>query len=261
MNCNVLYLNARSLKSVKGKRNKLVQLQNMIATDDIHMVVATETWLNSKVNDMEIFPSNYVVHRKDREETVTNKRGGGVLLAVTNGFASQRRCDLEPKDEILVCEITTPNSPKLMVIVCYRPPSGVSKTFSDNVIRTIKNTRAVTENILMLGDFNLPNVDWINCVHDGNGAEAELCQFLNDVHLQQVNDIPSNVHGNMLDLVFSTAPEKLSPVEEYPGEFDTDHTVLKFSFNAGARPKRAVVKWCLIIRKGITGGYDKFLAA
>ncbi|CAH1269339.1 SLC34A2 [Branchiostoma lanceolatum] len=51
----------------------------------------------------------------------------------------------------------------------------------------------------VLGDFNLPRIDWANCV------------VLNE------------------DLVFTDIPERFSTIRELPADFDTDHTVLEFS--------------------------------
>lgn len=247
--CPVLYLNARSLKSVNFRRNKLVQLQNIVATDNIHMVAITETWLNSTVSDLEILPSQYAIHRKDREETV-NKRGGGVMLAVSNCISSERRKDLEPIDEILVCSIDVPNVSKLMANVCYRPPSSDVALFVNNFTNTVKRVSSVSKNIVVLGDLNLPHVDWANCIYNGQGAESELCDTLNELHLIQVNNVPSNVQRNQLDLVFTNVPEKLSAITEYPGDFDTDHNLLKFSMYLGIRPKQGQAKVVFNYKKG-----------
>ena len=42
---------------------------------------------------------------KDREMTVHNKRGGGILMAFKKDIVSRRRSDLEPDCEIMVCDM------------------------------------------------------------------------------------------------------------------------------------------------------------
>ena len=189
-NCNVLYLNARSLKSTNRSRNKFVQLQNIVATDNIHMVACTETWFNSSILDGEILPSTFIIYRKDREETLAGMRGGGVMLAVSNHIPSDRRRDLESEDEILVCEINPPNVSKLMIVVCYRPQFKDVTEFVTNFVATVKRVRSCTENIVILGDFNLRHVDWVNCIYTGQGAERELCDFLHELNSQGASAIP-----------------------------------------------------------------------
>lgn len=60
-------------------------------------VILTETWLNGRVFDAELFDSRYTVYRRDRENTGfhSNKEGGGVLIAVSNKFYSTRYKDGE----------------------------------------------------------------------------------------------------------------------------------------------------------------------
>ena len=115
-----LYLNARSIKSVTSKQNKLVDLQNLVTLTQLNVVAITETWLNMDIGDSEILPPNYVVYRKDRSESYANK--SGVLLGIDSTYASNWLIELEPGCEILVCEILMLHKPKMAIILCYRPP-------------------------------------------------------------------------------------------------------------------------------------------
>jgi hypothetical protein len=127
---NVMYLNTRSVKSVNKKRNKLVQFANLVVESKCDVYALTETWLTNDIHDSEMFPNGYCVYRKDREETCVTDRAGGLLLAVTKELQSRRRHDLEPNDEILVCEIKHSKHKKIAVVLCYRPPSGDMNTFT-----------------------------------------------------------------------------------------------------------------------------------
>lgn len=119
-----VYINARSVKSVSNRCHKPVQLQCLFELEKPDIVAITETWLTSSIKDTEIIPSNFAVHRKDREASLPGKTGGGVLLAVRNSYASSRRSDLEPVDEILVCDVKENDAKKFAVILIYRPPDG-----------------------------------------------------------------------------------------------------------------------------------------
>ena len=78
---NLIYLNARSLKSVTSNVNKIRDFNALIELSDSDIFGITKTWLNSNILDSELISDQYTVYRKDREETVQNKRGGGILMA------------------------------------------------------------------------------------------------------------------------------------------------------------------------------------
>ena len=74
-----------------------------------------ETWLSSHIYDSEIFPSNFVVYRKDR-----SSRGGGVLIAINSLFHSSLiyspphleviSVRLGIKQDIVLCTVYIPPS-------------------------------------------------------------------------------------------------------------------------------------------------------
>ncbi|XP_066270906.1 uncharacterized protein [Branchiostoma lanceolatum] len=236
----VIYLNARSVKAVNYQRNKLVQLENLIHLNSPDILAITETWLNSDVRDQEVIPSDFATYRKDRQNTHANKTGGGVLLAVRTSVYSTRRVDLEPQDEIMVCEIKHPTFNKLAIVLCYRPPSGDLASFTANLSSVMEKVQREYRMCCLLGDFNIPRVDWHYCTAIGEGKEADFCDLINNNFLHQHNQIPSNKNHNLLDLIFSNCPERLSNIAELPADFDTDHTILEFTFKCKLHPKRGI---------------------
>ena len=88
-----------------------------------------------------------------------NKRGGGVLLAVKTDLLAYRRCDLEPQNpEILVCDFVSLNSFKITFCLCYRRPN--CSLFIDFFECLLANLRETTGRICIVGDFNMPTIDW-----------------------------------------------------------------------------------------------------
>ena len=123
-------MNARSIKSVSTKVNKIVELHSLIAIQQLHLLAVTETWLNSSVFSTELFPHNYIVHRRDREESQPGRVGGGVLLAVNDSIHSERKPEFEPPDhEILVCECKPTNTKAFAIVVAYNPQSVSAESF------------------------------------------------------------------------------------------------------------------------------------
>ena len=102
-------------------------MYNLIAIYQPHLLAVTETWLNSSISSTELFPHDYVVHRRDREEIEPGRVGGGVMLAVSDFI---RKCEFEPHDqEILVCECKPADSKAFIFIVAYNPHSATAEPF------------------------------------------------------------------------------------------------------------------------------------
>ena len=223
-------MNARSICS----HAKLTELQSLVTIYDIGLIAITETWLSHDVLDTEVLPSKYNIMRKDRCETRAGQRGGGVLLGVDSRFTSRRRPDLEAADhEIMVCETqaTDQRSPKTGIVICYRPPSSDVAAFNAALDCTLNNVSLAYCNFCVLGDFNMPAIDWRHPDGCTNAASADFVRLMLWHSLEQMNYIPSNQHGHLLDLVFTTNAYLLNDVSKLPCSFPSDHVVLHACFS------------------------------
>ncbi|ELU10884.1 hypothetical protein CAPTEDRAFT_199384 [Capitella teleta] len=228
---NCLYLNARSVKSVTNERNKPVELQHILSTFEVHLVAITETWLTEDVLDSEVLPQNMQCHRKDRSETRQSVRGGGLLLGIDNRLPSRRRPDLECECEILVCEISGLSRVNIAIILVYRPPSSDCATFTSLLDETLCKVSAEYSNICLLGDFNMPNIDWHALDIVSSTADATFIQMTQSHALDQLNTRASNAHGTFLDLLFSNDSTLLCNISHLDDEFNFDehHRILLFN--------------------------------
>ena len=113
-------MNARSVKSVRSNMNKITEMHNLIAIYQPHLLAVTETWLNSSISSTELFPHNYVVHRRDSEEIEPGRVGGGVMLTVSDFIHSEGKCEFEPHDQE-ICECKPADSEAFIFIVAYNP--------------------------------------------------------------------------------------------------------------------------------------------
>lgn len=242
-NCNkvgCLYLNAKSLKTVTMVRNKLLQFHSMVDIYKPHLIGVTETWITSEVDNKEILGSEYLIHRKDRATT-----GGGVLLAVHNSIKSKRLDKLESKNknfnEMLVVELSPTHSPKFAVIVCYKPPGVTNLIFADNLKHILTSiVRKGITNINILGDINIPEINWaIGYPKATAGIAFELCKLFQEHGLTQCNLNPSrNASENILDVVLSSEPDNISEIKSLEDILDSDHFILKFNIKIKNRPPR-----------------------
>jgi hypothetical protein len=93
----LLQVNCRSIC------NKLLEFWNLIDIYDPDVVIGTESWLNSDINNAEIFRGDYMVFRRDR-----CSRGGGVFICVKNHIDC-RELWVDEEFEIIAIEITGKN--------------------------------------------------------------------------------------------------------------------------------------------------------
>lgn len=156
-----LVINAQSLKSInKADGKKVCNLfcfQELVQSEQADVVWATETWLTSFVENKEILPSGYAIYRRDR-----GSRAGGVLLAVkANSFSSCREiADLNDSDlETVSVELTTKSKAKILACCCYRTPTP-EKDWSDKLNIYLAKCSSRYGNMLIAGDFNLPEIHW-----------------------------------------------------------------------------------------------------
>ena len=201
----------------------------MVFEHDKHIIAITETWLNDTVNDCEILPMNYTPHRKDREQTCPGQRGGGILLGVKNVFPSKRRSDLEPECEIMVCEVQPNSCSKMAFILCYRPPGYDKSLFVQYLDATLCKVYKEYVHVCVLGDFNMPDINWSGCDLAESQADNSFVNTVNSHSLDQLNKVPSNSVGNILDLVFTNVCESYSAVTKVDCDFNSDHSILGFS--------------------------------
>ena len=157
---NLIFFNARSLKSVTSDVNKIRDFYALIELSDSDIFGITETWLNSNIFESELFSDQYTVYCEDREETVQNKRRGGILMAFKKDIISHRRADLEPDCEIMVFDLQASNAKKTALVLCYRPPSFDNEFFCTAVNNTLQAVHHEYDNVCVFGDFNFPSIDW-----------------------------------------------------------------------------------------------------
>jgi len=103
--------------------------------------------------------------------------------------------DLSREVNIVASRVYFRNVP-FIVILLYMSPSCSVKDY-ERVFELIENCDILNSNIVVLGDFNIPNF-----VHGRGDRKCELaCGFMNVLSLGQFNFVTNSYH-RCLDLVF-----------------------------------------------------------
>ena len=175
------------------------------------------------MKDSEFIPNHFSVFRKDRDS-----RGGGVLLAFSESLAA-RQLTSPDSLEILAVEILTPK-PIIISLVYIPPPPTISYL---SLLFDYLASVAVNKDLVLLGDFNSPDIDWPSLSSDSHPS-LMLCDFAFDNSLLQLVHESTHEKGNILDLVFTSCPAYISNIEVhsniYPLLVSSDHYPITFSF-------------------------------
>lgn len=163
-------------------------------------VIITETWLSTQVEDTDFVPPNYVCFRKDRES-----RGGGVAVVIKEELESEVMPNLDGI-ESLFCKIVINKCP-IMIGAVYRPPLTNETYFTSINDYLCEHVRSKNSRIVLAGDFNLPNIDWLNmCATHGEVSTSQaLINLVFSHDLTQIVQQSTRTQGSvssLLDLVF-----------------------------------------------------------
>ena len=209
---SAVLLNARSVK------NKLPELHQLIYTHPFNFVFITETWLNNEVTDAMLDPDHkFVIYRRDRP----NRPGGGTMAMISTSIKSHKY-DLDRDEQNILdscgCEVLCIDvliQPfKYRLIIVYRPPSSCFISKPDLLTKTVLLKELITKlthptsTPIIMGDFNLPKINWLTLEMPTDGVHDVLYDCLTELgYFQFVNDVTRlSITGNLhtLDLILST---------------------------------------------------------
>ena len=199
------------------------------------IVMGNESWLREHTLSSEIFPSEYNIYRKDRE----NKSGGGVFLAVKNSLVSRHREDLDSDCEAVWTEITIEGAKKLVVGSYYHKPSAQA----DSLINLQKSINPIKKtNVIWLGgDYNLPDINWEDAGENKSlsSDSKKLIEITSNARLEQMITYPTwvtNKSSKILDLFFTSNGTLV--LNSYPIPGISDHDIPLVNINI--RPTRVI---------------------
>ncbi|CAC5403609.1 unnamed protein product [Mytilus coruscus] len=106
----LLNVNFQSIKSKQG------QVLNLIESTNPDIIFGTETWVDNKITDSQIFPPGYNIFRKDR-----NCSGGGVLVAIKDTYITTAVPELQTDCEIVWCKLELIGHKAIYLSSYYNP--------------------------------------------------------------------------------------------------------------------------------------------
>ena len=92
------------------------------------------------------------------------------MLAIRSNIPSSRRYDIENDADVLACKIRPKSRKKILAVILYRPPNSSLQSMRELKKLLLNGHRAAFDQIIILGDFNLPYIDWTSHTPLNNDA-------------------------------------------------------------------------------------------
>lgn len=205
---------------MRGLKTKLLDLYSASLFLDHSCICLSETWINDNIHNNELFCDDFLIYRCDRSTINSNKSsGGGVLIAVNRNYPSFE-ISLKHSSVEMVCTKLRINHNWIYILNVYIPPDALTETYNKFFlnIKAIIDHADLNDKILIVGDFNLPDIFWINSEDEcfnfmapTNISTEKSVTFFDNMNLLplfQVNSV-KNYMRRMLDLVYTDSPNDL----------------------------------------------------
>ena len=180
------------------------------------IVCLTETHLTSSYSEAEINMEGYVLYRADR---VAGRKKGGVAIYIKDHFSIGVQQLHAASDGFVESLVLYLGELRAVVVAMYRPPRCPQNSFENAVTQMKEKIDQITgpmPNVIIMGDFNLPDVEWTSrTVCGGLREEREqahvLFKFMDEYCLNQEVDVPTRGE-NILDLLITNNDELVNDV-------------------------------------------------
>ena len=226
-------INAQSLKY------KMDEFKGVIDREKPHIISVTETWGKEWMGDAIFSVKDYNFYRDDRDK----KGGGGTLLYISKKLG-QRAC--RPLNEVVQeqhcdssiwCWVTPMNnSKKILVGSVYRSPTS-SRENNRLLLQQLDRANEIAgdNRILIMGDFNIPSIDWVNrdILTGAPKIDRDIYNKMQDCFLYQHVTKPTRFRGNSsstLDLIFTREEEDVKNIQVLQPIGKSDHGVVVGNF-------------------------------
>ena len=191
-------------------------------------IALTETHLRGEVKNAEIHISNYTPFRTDRE----GRSHGGVILYVRNDLSLMTKQILSLSNGQVELVAVHVASRDLLLINCYRPPNCSLQNFKgamDCMVQIIEDLPQPMPDIVLCGDFNLPNIRWPEGTVSGGTLEEQtqariLLEITGKAFLTQQLMKPTRIN-NILDLYFTNNQDSITDYQVEKTIF-SDHNLI-----------------------------------
>ena len=207
-----------ALLNINSLGKHIDELKALMVNKPLDILAINESKLDQNDSNNSMVLSGYILERRDRD-----KQGGGVCVYLRNSINYKRRLDLEDNDlEMIVLEITKPNSEPFLISTWYRPPKSSLQLF-EKFEFFLKKIDGKFKEIYILGD--------LNCNFLSNPPDSHTKYILDLVvnyQLTQIITDPTRVNINsktLIDVFITSSSESIISSGVYPLSI-SDHDLI-----------------------------------
>ena len=235
-------MNVRGLYPMKN-RMKVAYLSDLASESNAPFISLTETQLTPDILSAEVTIKGYTIYRSDR---LGGRSHGGVTgyvrddLTVVERESYSNNCCESQALEIKELE--------LLLVNVYRPPNAPTQLFEDtlskcqDVINLVLEKEDIkSKNILAVGDFNFPFIQWPEkriysrdeepIEMASEKVQAKMLLEWADRSFMDQFIYTATRKGNILDLVFSNSNNLINGYSTIVNNKFSDHNILKLNLN------------------------------
>ena len=223
------YTNADSLL------NKIDELKCRINSSQPDIVCVTEVFPKHCVTEVSIASVQIVGYTCYCSNFSHNSRGVCMFVKSTFNVNPLDNLNTGGFQESLWCSISVHGSDDIVVGVVYRSPSSTHEN-DDKLLDLIKDvTRLYSSNLLIVGDFNLPKVDWSSWSTPSFHTISDLfLDTLDDEFLTQHVSFATRFRDGQtpstLDLIVTRDDAQLEDVSTGAPLGNSDHIMICFEY-------------------------------
>ena len=188
------------------------------------MMFFTETWLSEDHSIDEYSFQNF------KRPVYFHRPHGGVIVYIKEELLFKEvESPIEMSDSIWI-EMETVNSVKRLYGVIYRSPN-TPETNNEALIKELEWACKNYKEGIIIGDFNLPKIDWKEYTASGSYSKVFLdCLTENELHqlIQNETRYRHNEVPSLLDLLLTKDPETIEDIQLLPAFGKRDHRVISF---------------------------------
>ena len=166
---------------------------------------------------------------------VNNKTGRGILMYIHDMLQAVEVTMETTFEEKLFLEIKLNNKDRLLKRCMYHSESGTQQN-NNNLRKLIEEaTSKRYSHILMMGDYNYKNIDWITWSTKSDNMHSEENLFVESLRdcNQQITK-PTRIRGtnkpSTLDLVMTNEQKMVSDIEYHSPLGKSDHSMIHFNY-------------------------------
>ena len=214
--------------------NKMDDMEVRVKCHKPKLISVTETWGKEWIKDGILDLEGYKMYRNDRK----GKRGGGSILYISDDLDHRECKPLNDQgfESSSWCWINEEGGKKILVGSIYKSTSSTQDN-DKALLELLKKADDIAgdNRVLIMGDFNVPNIDWEdkNLRAGAKTFESLMLDRIDDCYLNQHVRDPTrlrNEQSSTLDLIFTREEGDVRNIEIMPPIGGSDHGVVVGDF-------------------------------